>query len=117
MPSPAQVTLDLTPSSRLDVIDVRRVLRRTYGDQLSAFPHALYVSYHTTTGYVDQREVEPANADSHLAFIGVGLNNCATYEQRSTTGMARTSAPVAAISPAASSGSRPRIAAGLGKGL
>ena len=55
MPSPAQVTLDLTPSSRLDVIDVRRVLRRTYGDQLSAFPHALYVSYHTTAGYVDQR--------------------------------------------------------------
>ncbi len=29
-----------------------------------------------------QRETEPRNGDSHLAFISSGLNNCATYVQR-----------------------------------
>ena len=29
-----------------------------------------------------QKEVEPQNADSHLAFIGAGLRNCVTYRRR-----------------------------------
>ena len=29
-----------------------------------------------------QRECEPRNADSHLAFIGAGLSNCVTYANR-----------------------------------
>lgn len=33
----------------------------------------------------DQRRTEPRNADSHLAFISSGLNNCATYVQRDDT--------------------------------
>ena len=36
-----------------------------------------------------QRQVEPRNADSHLAFIGAGLRNCVTYVNRpqgATTG-------------------------------
>jgi thiamine phosphate synthase YjbQ (UPF0047 family) len=31
----------------------------------------------------DQRQCEPRNADSHLAFIGSGLRNCVTYQHRS----------------------------------
>jgi thiamine phosphate synthase YjbQ (UPF0047 family) len=30
----------------------------------------------------DQRQCEPKNADSHLAFIGSGLRNCVTYQHR-----------------------------------
>ncbi|HET9369836.1 MAG TPA: hypothetical protein VFO19_06295 [Vicinamibacterales bacterium] len=30
----------------------------------------------------EQRTVEPANADSHLAFIGAGLHSCAAYDAR-----------------------------------
>jgi thiamine phosphate synthase YjbQ (UPF0047 family) len=30
----------------------------------------------------EQREVEPANADSHLAFMGSGLHACVTYDAR-----------------------------------
>jgi hypothetical protein len=29
-----------------------------------------------------QKEVEPANADSHLTFMGAGLRNCVTYRNR-----------------------------------
>ena len=29
-----------------------------------------------------QREIEPRNADSHLAFIGAGMSNCVTYVNR-----------------------------------
>ncbi len=30
----------------------------------------------------DQKRTEPLNADSHLAFIGLGLENCVTYDNR-----------------------------------
>jgi thiamine phosphate synthase YjbQ (UPF0047 family) len=30
----------------------------------------------------EQRDVEPLNADSHLTFMGSGLNNCVTYANR-----------------------------------
>lgn len=33
----------------------------------------------------EQKKVEPQNADSHLAFIGLGLENCVTYKNRSET--------------------------------
>lgn len=53
--SPLEATLELRPSTRLDVIDVRRRLAESCGDVLSGYPRALYVSYHTTAGYVDPR--------------------------------------------------------------
>ncbi len=31
----------------------------------------------------DQKDREPLNADSHLAYIGLGLDNCASYDNRS----------------------------------
>ena len=91
------------------------------------FPRALYFSYHTTAGYLEQalstrlnggkdglqpyievfqtlfpagadyrhdqmdlreelseeqRIDEPRNADSHLAYIGSGLRNCVTYQNK-----------------------------------
>lgn len=49
-------TLELEPSSRLDVIDVSRRLAEGSDDEpLAQFPRALYISYHTTAGYVDPR--------------------------------------------------------------
>lgn len=120
---PAFSTLELTPRARLDIIDVNRLLLEE-GASITAFPRALYCSYHTTAGYLEQplsarldhepeavrrfvrtfqrifppeapylhdrmelreelteeeRAREPANADSHLAFIGSGLKNCVTY--------------------------------------
>ncbi len=126
----ARLTVELTPSSRVDVIDIKRHIQRTFGDVLSRFERALYCSYHTTAGFYDQslcdrldyrsesvqafvsafqelfppgaeyrhdqlhlrseltaeeRRSEPRNADSHLKFIGSGLENCVTYFNRPDT--------------------------------
>ncbi len=123
---PTQLTLDLVPRSRYDVIDVTERIAAEHGDALAPYSRALYCSYHTTAGYLEQslcarlqysrqyldpflamfrglfppdanyrhdqmelrtelsleqREVEPRNADSHLTFISSGLRNCATYQQ------------------------------------
>ena len=123
-PAPVEVALTIRPRARIDLLDVRRRVSDAHGDVLEPFPLALYSSYHTTAGYLDQslatrlnrkrdglgsylsffrkmfpegagykhdqldlreelseaqRETEPPNADSHLAFISAGLRNCVTY--------------------------------------
>ena len=52
--SPVEVTLELTPRSRFDIIDVRQRLRREHGDLLDGYSHHLYHSFHTTAGYLEQ---------------------------------------------------------------
>lgn len=125
--TPTQLTLELTPRARFDVIDVTQHIRAELGDLLSRYSKTLYCSHHTTAGFLEQslcarldysrervgsflgvfqhlfppnanyqhdkmdlrdeltaaqKRVEPKNADSHLAFIGAGLNNCVTYRNR-----------------------------------
>jgi hypothetical protein len=52
-----EVTLEIRPRARFEVVDVRRHLRETHGGTMEAFPQALYYSFHTTAGYLDQRTV------------------------------------------------------------
>jgi len=52
--TPVEVTLELTPRTRFDIIDVRERLRTTHGDLLDVYPHHLYHSFHTTAGYLEQ---------------------------------------------------------------
>src|SRR5204863_8651513 len=52
--SPVEVTLELTPRARFDIIDVRERLRSAHGDLLNAYPRHLYHSFHTTAGYLEQ---------------------------------------------------------------
>jgi len=122
-----ELALEVTPRARLDVIDVRARAAEIHGDALGDFARCLYVSRHTTAGYLpqslaarlttragtvapylelvqsvfpegagylhdqlelrhelapEQRAVEPANADSHLAFMGGGLHACVSYDAR-----------------------------------
>jgi thiamine phosphate synthase YjbQ (UPF0047 family) len=122
--STTEVTLELTPSTRFDLINVADRVDNRVSNLLSDYPRALYCSYHTTAGYMDericaelnyspsslqqfiktfqelfppnadyhhdqlhlrtelselQRKREPLNADSHLTFIGSGLENCVSY--------------------------------------
>ena len=124
MDSLKEITLELTPEARLDIIDVSEQLLEQHGDTFARYDKALYCSYHTTAGYLEQRlcsqlnhnpdslqafvqsfqelfppdadyqhdqlhlrkelseaqrRIEPLNADSHLTFIGSGLENCVTY--------------------------------------
>src|SRR6188768_2391722 len=52
--SPVEVTLELTPRARFDIIDVRERLREAHGDLLDVYPNHLYHSFHTTAGYLEQ---------------------------------------------------------------
>jgi thiamine phosphate synthase YjbQ (UPF0047 family) len=52
--SPVEVTLELTPRARFDIIDVRQRLREAHGDLLDGYPRHLYHSFHTTAGYLEQ---------------------------------------------------------------
>jgi len=123
-PPPVELSLELTPRSRFDAIDMRARVDEEHGDVLGHYERSLYCSFHTTAGYLeqglvsrlsrrqkdvtgyldpfraifpegagyrhdelddrtdlsdDQRQVEPRNADSHLAFIAAGLRPCVTY--------------------------------------
>jgi hypothetical protein len=124
---PLELSLEIRPRARLDVIDVRARAAELYGDAFEAFSRCLYSSFHTTAGYLPQslatrlaaqpegigpyldvfrtvfpegagylhdqldlrhelepaqRQVEPTNADSHLAFMGGGLHACVSYVTR-----------------------------------
>jgi len=125
--TPVEVALEISPRARVDLVDVRSRVAEEHGAKLDAFPRALYCSFHTTAGYLEQslatrlnrtrnglspylsffrnvfpegagykhdemhlreelseaqRQVEPSNADSHLAFISAGLRSCVTYRPR-----------------------------------
>jgi thiamine phosphate synthase YjbQ (UPF0047 family) len=54
MSPPSEITLTLTPRSRLDIIDVSRRIRETISDFTSRYRRTLYCSHHTTAGYLDQ---------------------------------------------------------------
>ena len=53
MSGPLELTLELTPRARVDVIDVRQALSTRFGDVLDDYPRALCCSFHTTAGYLD----------------------------------------------------------------
>lgn len=120
----SELTIHFQPERRLDVIDVNQHVEAEAAGFLQAHEKALYCSYHTTGGYLEeticnrlgrsqnqvhefispfrelfpfganyrhdqlhlrkelspeQRRTEPRNADSHLTFIGSGLENCVIY--------------------------------------
>jgi thiamine phosphate synthase YjbQ (UPF0047 family) len=122
-----ELTLEVTPRARFDVIDVRARAAEVHGRALDEHARCLYASRHTTAGFLPQslaerlasrpeafrsyldlfrsvfpegagylhdrlelrhelppgqEQVEPANADSHLTFIGGGLRPCVSYDTR-----------------------------------
>ncbi|MEM9664720.1 MAG: hypothetical protein AAF970_07295, partial [Bacteroidota bacterium] len=127
----SEIKLELTPRSRFDLINVADQVAEQFGDDpLRAYRKAIYCSYHTTAGYLEenlcarlghsreaieaycasfqhlfppngpyrhdqmelrdelsdeQKTCEPLNADSHLTFMGAGLENCVTYRKDPNT--------------------------------
>ena len=70
---PIEFSLELTPRTRVDVIDVRGEVSSRYGDALSAYPRALCCSFHTTAGYLDQSVAARLNQgpDGVMPYIDV----------------------------------------------
>lgn len=52
--TPLQVSLDITPRTRLALTDVRRRAVEIHGDALDGYSHCFYSSLHTTAGYLPQ---------------------------------------------------------------
>jgi len=52
---PFATTLELNPSSRFDVIDVRAAIENLFNGALEGFQRVLYFSHHTTAGFLEQR--------------------------------------------------------------
>lgn len=53
-PPPREVTLDLRPASRFQLIDVAAEVRERHPGFLEAYPRAAFCSLHTTAGYLEQ---------------------------------------------------------------
>jgi thiamine phosphate synthase YjbQ (UPF0047 family) len=51
---PLELSLELNPSSRFDLIDVRRRVLDEVGDLFRRYRRSLYCSYHTTAGFLDE---------------------------------------------------------------
>ena len=51
---PTELTLTLAPQRRFEAIDVNRRIAQEAGDLLRRHRRALYTSFHTTAGYLDQ---------------------------------------------------------------
>lgn len=58
-----EYTLTLSPRTRFDLIDVNALLREHHGDVLARYPRALYASYHTTAGYVEEPDLQRLGLD------------------------------------------------------
>jgi len=53
LPQPTELRLELSPRARFDIIDVREQAAAR-ARVLATYPQALYCSFHTTAGYLDQ---------------------------------------------------------------
>jgi len=63
---PLEVTLDVVPRARFDMLDLRSCLPAEKRQRLNAYPRSLYWSSHTTAGFL-----EPATAAR--LFVGPGV--------------------------------------------
>ena len=52
--APRELTLELVPQARVDVIDVRTRAAEIHGNVLEAYDRCLCCSFHTTAGYLEQ---------------------------------------------------------------
>ena len=70
---PVDTTLELRPDARFDVVDMRRRLHEDCHEILEGYPRTLYVSHHTTAGYLDGRIAERLGHDPEAIrqFVGV----------------------------------------------
>jgi hypothetical protein len=74
--APLELSLDIRPRGRLDVIDVRAQAAATYGDVFEKYNRCLYCSLHTTAGYLPQ---------SFAARLGSGPHAVRPYIDLFTT--------------------------------
>lgn len=53
-PQPLDLTLEIVPRARFDLVDLRASLPKAHAAALAAYPNCLYCSFHTTAGFFDR---------------------------------------------------------------
>jgi hypothetical protein len=79
---PLDLTLELAPKARFDVVDLRSRFAAEH-EALSAFPHCLYWSFHTTAGFLDRSLVarlSPEHVPTYLDAFRTLFPEGAGYE-------------------------------------
>jgi thiamine phosphate synthase YjbQ (UPF0047 family) len=68
---PLEISLDILPKSRLDVIDITGEIAKKIYDQMRLYKKACYCSFHTTAGYLEQSLCSRLqyNTDNIKSFI------------------------------------------------
>jgi len=62
--SNAEITLTLRPTARFEIINVTALIKQRCSQLLDSYRKAVYYSYHTTAGYLDQKICSRLNYDS-----------------------------------------------------
>lgn len=67
----AEIRLELTPKTRFDIIDVTEHINSKHDNFFGAYDKAIYCSYHTTAGYLEQSLCDKLehNSDSVKSFL------------------------------------------------
>jgi thiamine phosphate synthase YjbQ (UPF0047 family) len=79
---PLDLTLELAPKSRFDVVDLRSRFAAEH-EALRAFPQCLYWSFHTTAGFLDRRlaaRLSPAHIPTYFDALRTLFPEGAGYE-------------------------------------
>ena len=66
---PTELTLTLAPQRRFEAIDVNKRIAQQAGDLLRRHRRALYTSFHTTAGYLDQSLSVRLHHDEVVAIL------------------------------------------------
>jgi thiamine phosphate synthase YjbQ (UPF0047 family) len=66
---PLELSLELAPRARFDVVELRSLLPVEYRDALAPYPYCLYWSAHTTAGFLDRRFIARLGPDRVPTYV------------------------------------------------
>jgi len=98
---PLDLTLELAPRARFDVVDLRARFAAEH-EALAAFPHCLYWSFHTTAGFLDRSlaaRLRPEQIPSYVDAFRTLFPQGAGYEHDRLERRADLNAAQRAIEP------------------
>src|SRR5438067_2497042 len=80
---PLDLTLELAPQARFDVVELRSRFEAEHRDALAPYPHCLYWSAHTTAGFLDRSlaaRLSPAGVPTYVDAFRAMFPEGAGYE-------------------------------------
>lgn len=115
---PNQVTIELSPAARLDVIDVRNAVASVNDDLLHDYARCFYCSFHTTAGYLEQSfaarlKRRDQALDSYIAMLRTLFPHGAGYRHDDLAQRTELSSAQRAIEPRNADSHLAFIAGGL----